>query len=287
MAAVSAHLMAFLPGLLLPWSAVGLNIAAKPQCEVPAGMVRTTIAGGIPMVVYEKDDVVSNFIRAHHHWEVATPDAFVHPGHSHLPAFGTFVDIGANLGYYSLLFASQGYEVIAVEPMTQNRAALNASLCMNPRLAKLITVLPAALVADKDEEAQRCIVRSSVHHPNAGNGIMTCGSEDEVQPCGENEPNCDEPFVMTLDTALRRLQVEPSNISMLKMDVEGFECNVLKGGASLFTGGGPKLMQVETSKPKSAACVKEVACRHGYNLFTTHRNSIDTLLVKQDWDIHH
>ena len=42
----------------------------------------------------------------------------------------TFIDIGANLGYYSLLFIASGYKVYAIEPFGANRRALQASLCL-------------------------------------------------------------------------------------------------------------------------------------------------------------
>ena len=63
-----------------------------------------------------------------------------------LPRPSTFLDIGANLGYYTLLFAQYGHDVLAVEPMAYNRNALAASLCLNPTLASRITLVAAALV---------------------------------------------------------------------------------------------------------------------------------------------
>ena len=57
----------------------------------------------------------------------------------------SFVDIGANVGWYSFMYAQHGYEVLAVEPMTANRALINATMCKNPDVASRISVVAAAL----------------------------------------------------------------------------------------------------------------------------------------------
>ena len=58
---------------------------------------------------------------------------------------GSVLDIGANVGIYSLLAAYAGLTVLAFEPMPRNRALLAATLCANPVLARRITVHPVAL----------------------------------------------------------------------------------------------------------------------------------------------
>merc|ERR1719436_1287957 len=95
-----------------------------------------------------------------------------------LPSNGTFLDIGANLGYYSLLFAHKGYKVIAVEPMTRNRRAIEASLCLNPDLRGRVTVIPAALVAPDEVAGRHCVIRSTNLAANIGNGYLKCGASD-------------------------------------------------------------------------------------------------------------
>ncbi|KAJ1635568.1 hypothetical protein T492DRAFT_863224 [Pavlovales sp. CCMP2436] len=56
---------------------------------------------------------------------------------SELPSLSaTLVDIGANLGFYTMLFAHAGFRVVALEPLAHNRRALEANLCLNPEIAK-------------------------------------------------------------------------------------------------------------------------------------------------------
>ena len=72
---------------------------------------------------------------------------------------GVFLDVGANLGYYSVLFASRGWRVVAVEPMARNRAALRASLCLNPHLTASVSLHSRALVSPS-QSGLRCVARS-------------------------------------------------------------------------------------------------------------------------------
>ena len=62
-----------------------------------------------------------------------------------------FVDIGANLGFYSLLFAHYGYDVLAIEPMRHNVRLINMSLCFSPELRARVTVVNAALASPADD----------------------------------------------------------------------------------------------------------------------------------------
>lgn len=52
-----------------------------------------------------------------------------------------FVDIGANVGSFTLGVAAYGFSVLAVEPMHANALALRHSMCINPHLKVNITLL--------------------------------------------------------------------------------------------------------------------------------------------------
>ena len=54
------------------------------------------------------------------------------------PCRAVFLDIGANLGWYSMLFAQAGFDVIAVEAMQRNADAIRSTLCLNPRLSSKV-----------------------------------------------------------------------------------------------------------------------------------------------------
>lgn len=82
------------------------------------------------------------------------------------------VDIGANVGAFTLAAAAAGYSVIAVEAMAMNQHALRASLCANPGLAERVTLIPSAVGRD----ATRCALHSLVG--NVLDGTVRCGDAD-------------------------------------------------------------------------------------------------------------
>jgi FkbM family methyltransferase len=167
------------------------------------------------------------------------------------------LDIGANMGFYSLLFAAAGYDVIALEPLAHNRRAIEATLCLNPALAPRIRLVPVALGMPRSE-SEVCVIESSTA-TNRGNGVMRCG---EGLACTHSRKVCEQVRLRTLDAVLAELA--PRSIEIVKMDIEGAECDALRGGQSLFVKYAPQLVQVELKKPKVAACALEEAARHGY-----------------------
>ena len=85
-----------------------------------------------------------------------------------------FVDIGANLGAFTLGVAAAGFQVIAVEAMSVNQFALSMSLCANVAMAESVTLIPVAL----GKEAAQCTVFSAVH--NVLDGTIRCGEAGEA-----------------------------------------------------------------------------------------------------------
>ena len=150
-------------------------------CSIPKGLCIARLVSGIPMVVHAGKfvDVVSATIRRHGKWEgFESADQLT----GALPQSGqkprTAIDIGANIGFYSILFAAAGYDVIAIEPMALNRAALNATLCLNHGFQQRVQVAPFALISPK-QLGMECHVRA--REPNIGNGVMICNGL-----CGSN-----------------------------------------------------------------------------------------------------
>lgn len=62
--------------------------------------------------------------------------------HSNDPIGPVLLDIGANLGWFSLQAAAAGFSVLAVEPMPHNQGAFRRTLSENPDLAARITLIP-------------------------------------------------------------------------------------------------------------------------------------------------
>lgn len=218
-------------------------------CTLPNGARWCTAISGDKqwrMAVYESEaagngagDTVSEKICEDQFWEFPTPEAMgVAPGAS------TFLDIGANIGWFSIMFAKHGFKVVAVEPMTSNREMIHATLCMNPELAERIEIKAVALT-DVDVPGKMCSIYS--REGNLGNGVLACNDEEltgKYQTWTSKDTHVREQVpLMTLNSVLANSSVR--GFDVVKLDVEEHECAVLAGGRKLFTDHHPKQLALE------------------------------------------
>lgn len=126
-----------------------------------------------------------------------------------------FFDVGANVGNHSLFMAAQGARVFAFEPFSPVRAELHRKLRVNPGL--VVRVFDFGL-GDRD-----ALLR---FHPPSGANV---GTGTFIEPTAAEREGLELP-VRAGDAAFRELGLPP--IDILKIDVEGFECQVLTGLAS-------------------------------------------------------
>jgi len=207
--------------------------SAVPPCSLPANgrwcQVRLGSAA-FSMAVYNSDDIVSNEICNTGSWELTETDV------TELGQPGNALDIGANIGFYSFVLAANGWNVTSFEPMSANHELLDATMCANPALKQRITLNKFGL-GSKDDH---CIIISG--DDNLGDGVSKCG-EDAKQPIQAGYHQRATMDVHRLDDVLTQQHVD--NINFVKMDVEGFECQVMVGGQSLLTKFRPRLIQSE------------------------------------------
>jgi FkbM family methyltransferase len=185
---------------------------ATPHCPLPANAKWCDVKLGNPfsMAVYNNDDIVSKSICDVGTWELQHEDitAMGEPGHA--------LDIGANIGFYSLVLAAAGWHVTAFEPMVANSALIEATLCKNPSLKPKITLNKVGL-GGKDDH---CIIISG--DDNLGDGVMRCGA-DAIKFKHDGEKGYHQRAtveIRRLDDILEQQKVK--SIQFVKMDVEGF-----------------------------------------------------------------
>lgn len=99
------------------------TVRLDPPREVPT--VQTT--DGFRMHLPEGDSVIGRDIRAQGAWDIETRDAIA----ANLKPGWTFLDLGAHAGYFSLLAASRGNPVIAVEPVPEHVRLLHKNVADN------------------------------------------------------------------------------------------------------------------------------------------------------------
>ncbi|GBG00148.1 hypothetical protein Rsub_12839 [Raphidocelis subcapitata] len=138
---------------------------------------------------------------------------------------GLFVDVGANFGWYSLLAGAMGCSVIAFEPVPQFRAFFEYNVARNG-LAHKIQIRPAAAVAHPGRGNYTVVVpqrgiwgTAGIDGANIDHLIDNEGEYERVRVSGES-----------LDQVLADRHVD-----LLKVDVEGFEPDVIQGASSLLS----------------------------------------------------
>jgi FkbM family methyltransferase len=166
----------------------------------------------------------------------------------------TFVDVGANVGYFTLLASSivgpMG-RVLAFEPSPYACGRLRRSIEENA--VTNVTLLQTAVGKAAGELPLYLPAKHGLHSPtmvaHAGSGVPV-----SVQ-------------VVRLDDVLKGLEVD--HVDMLKVDVEGFEPDVLQGAERLLEQGaiGSALVEFNrvwlTEHGSSAEELYDQLARHG------------------------
>ena len=227
-------------------------------------------------------DPMSRVIRKLGFWEIQSPQDVANLADAKLLVpdgrSPYLLDVGPNIGFYTLLFAHAKWHSIAIEPMPSNLRALNVSLCLNPRLAQRVTIVPVAASAPL-HAGRACTVRASNDQPGGiGNGVLSCNS---TLPCvsGHNDI-CKLVYTRTVDSVLRELK--PPGVDLVKIDIEGHECDVMasNGSTELFTHWQPGLIQWEGKSKAVDDCMRRRVKRYGYRIGTHYGNDRNTVGVR-------
>ena len=131
----------------------------------------------------------------------------------------TVVDVGANIGYYTLIFAKlvgNTGKVIAFEPEPKNFKILKKNISIN-KLTNVI--LEQKIVSNKNEKTKLFLANSGIvgHHINPT----------------KNSTNFIEVDSVTLDDYFLTNNIS-KKINFLKIDVEGAEIKVLEGAKTIL-----------------------------------------------------
>lgn len=165
-------------------------------------------------------------------------------------------DIGANIGFYTCLFAmlvkEQG-RVVAFEPIAPTRAFLERNIRLNNGFQN-ITVKAVAL---GDVRGRREIF---LDHPDLAEGTVSLKSQ------GGSQTEAVE--IDTIDDLSGGLPVP----DFIKIDVEGYQREVLKGGKVFFSRFSPMVMAELRDRDRAVMEQAEDFFRsHGYDVYEFHK----------------
>jgi FkbM family methyltransferase len=156
------------------------------------------------------------------------------------------IDVGANIGYFTMHLAQVAAQVYAFEPAPPALVRLRQAVVH----AKNIEVLPFAVGANDDEWGRL----------HVGGGDAACST---LRPLHDLAPSFDVPIV-TLDRFCEERGI--TNIDFMKVDVEGWEPHVLAGAGSLINRCAIGAMAVEVHPAfTDRQWVREFLRRPGYN----------------------
>lgn len=218
---------------------LGQSAFARRIGSEPGGASRVPVPGPLPLSDYEQlevdagkiwmsrhDEVMRPFMKRAGTWE---PDegrllcSLVKPGER-------FLDIGANVGYFSVLVgkAAPGVSVDAVEPDPGNVRALEFNLWVNQVQA---SVWPLAL-----DDSDRSLVLSG----NATNfGDLRVGRVEDSVSNGSSGPKAPAPgdaddYQWVVPSASGDEIFAGRSFDVIKIDVQGWEFEVLSGMAKVL-----------------------------------------------------
>lgn len=167
----------------------------------------------------------------------------------------TFIDIGANIGLFSLytskIIGKDG-RVISVEPSSKTFETLRENIQIN----KMENVsLFKNGISDK---ADRLLLKVSKDGYDAWNtfGQLNAG-QDQVT---------EEVSVITLQELLHSQKISTHQIDLIKVDVEGWEVPVLEGCKEIFSSENNVVWMMEFNDNNAQAA--GFSCKRQYELFT-------------------
>lgn len=165
-------------------------------------------------------------------------------------------DIGANIGITTVWLARQANIVHAFEPVRNNQIRLLETLELNN--IRNVTLHRIA-VAETTSKRDLFLYNSYGHHSLSENHVSEPVGKETIQ-------------TTTIDMFCRDYSI--NQIDIIKVDVEGFENEVLKGASSMLTDKKIKYIIFEHSKllmekqGRSPDQVFSTLASHGYKVFT-------------------
>lgn len=211
----------------------------------------TTKAGAVNLYIHDPktDKHVSGTLSRGHTWEGNLVNIIISALEKSKDT--AFVDIGANLGIYSLAAAKLGVKVIAIEPLKINVQRVCSSVRVG-NYSQNVTIIKSAL----SDVYQNVTLGVDVN--NIGGSFVIQGQNpSKVRASAVRGKYPDVVKTAKLDDVLQ-LPGFDFKRAIIKMDVEGYENKVLKGGTTFFNKVDVPVVLMEWAFHKTSASGKEI-----------------------------
>ena len=164
---------------------------------------------------------------------------------------GTFIDIGANVGIFSLIASKIYNHVFSFEPLQSTALVLRENL--NANNATNVAVFECAL--------SNCVGKSLLHiNPlNNGGHSLIAFQDSTIKKSGVTGWRKEVVPLNTLDCALSSICV--GDIHLIKIDVEGHEVEVIGGASEVILLHKPMIFaEVSGSRKKIESMLNALPC---------------------------
>ena len=162
---------------------------------------------------------------------------------------GTFIDIGSHLGKYAVIIGKRlenNGEVLAIEPEKRNVGLIKKNISLN----KLKNVILEPVACFNKNKMTKLYLDINFDKGSANSSLIKCEGKIPIEVPSR-----------TLDFLVKKNRL--ANIKLVKIDVEGAETEVLKGGMKTIKKYRPKII-FETWGNKSLEKVKKLLSKYGY-----------------------
>lgn len=156
---------------------------------------------------------------------------------------GAVVDVGGNFGWYTLYSIALGCEVFVVEPVPAWLEVLTLGVALNPGFASHVKIVQNVVYPDRGNYTLR------VPKPK-GNARMHLGMTYMQGSAGRIKGYEDQVTYAHVARAIRLDDVVRSDVCMLKVDVEGYEPQVVHTAQRIFAERRVYALQLEMSRSR-------------------------------------
>jgi len=178
-------------------------------------------------------DIVSDSIAQSGSWERADTEKLMSLLSRNDSTKGSFLDVGANIGWFSMVALHLGHDVVAFEPFDSNVDLMCASL-ERARTSSTKELNFHLHQTGLDIKRRECELFQQ-KHVNIGDTHSVCDEKTRAHFLGNGYASLGWMNTTTLDDALREGAFDHVHrVDVMKIDVEGFEPSVIAGGNQFF-----------------------------------------------------
>lgn len=210
-----------------------LNILSK---VLQSKYIITNIHGN-EMAIDITDSGISKSLYMYGTWETKSAEVFAQKLYEMNKEIDepTVVDIGSNIGYYTLLAADavEQAELILIEPVPKNTKLLGKNVRLND-LTERSQTYNCAIAGETGTVEMTFSTHSNLHRLTTTNWDSHRDSSDSFQV-----------NAYQFDEFLQEEDISAADVTAVRMDVEGAEVEILEGMTNLLDSSGPLLIYFE------------------------------------------